>query len=68
MLAALTGSNELEEEDPLEEYLDAPIRTTKTDPLKFWHNALVNGTADSNLTRMALDILSIPGECLFLFF
>ena len=65
MLAELTGLNELEEEDPLEEYLEAPIRATQTDLLKFWHNALVNGTTNANLAHMALDVLSIPGTHIF---
>ncbi|PIL32946.1 hypothetical protein GSI_05064 [Ganoderma sinense ZZ0214-1] len=60
MLASLTGADELEEEDALEEYLEAPLRTKQTDPLKYWHNALVNGTANPGLAQMALDILSIP--------
>ncbi|PIL32390.1 hypothetical protein GSI_05636 [Ganoderma sinense ZZ0214-1] len=60
MLASLTGADELEEEDALEEYLEGPLRTKQTDPLKFWNNALQNGTADPNLARMALDVLSTP--------
>ncbi|PIL29554.1 hypothetical protein GSI_08362 [Ganoderma sinense ZZ0214-1] len=62
MLASLTGADELEEEDTLEEYLEAPLRTKQTDPLKYWHNALVNGTANPGLAQMALDILSIPDQ------
>lgn len=63
MLASITGADELEDKDALEEYLEAPIRMKKTDPLKFWNNALVNGTANAALARMALDVLSIPGTC-----
>lgn len=62
MLAVITGANELEDEDPLEEYLEAPIQTMMTNPLKYWHNALINGTANAALTHMALDVLSIPGK------
>ncbi|KAM5539154.1 hypothetical protein V8D89_007184 [Ganoderma adspersum] len=59
MLAAITGADELEE-DALEEYLNMPTRMKKTDPLKFWNNALVNGTANAALAHMALDVLLIP--------
>ena len=62
MLAAIMGANKFEEEDALEEFLDAPIWTKHTDPLKYWNNVLVNGTVNPALARMALDILSIPGK------
>ena len=62
MLVSLTGADELKDEDAFEEYLEAPIRTKHTDPLKFWNNALANGTANSALAQMALDVLSIPGK------
>ena len=61
MFTSLTGADELEEEDALEEYLEGPLRTKQTDPLKFWNNALQNGTANADLARMALDVLSMPG-------
>ncbi|KAI1787695.1 hypothetical protein LXA43DRAFT_1064176 [Ganoderma leucocontextum] len=59
MLTSITGADELEQEDALEEYLEVPIRTTQTDPLKFWNNTRINGTAHPALAQMALDILSI---------
>lgn len=66
MLASLTGADELKDEDALKEYLEAPICTKRTDPLKFWNNALANGTANAALAQMALNILSIPGKFLII--
>ncbi len=66
MLASFTGADELEDKDLLEEYLEVLIRMKKTDPLKFWNNTLMNGTANASLARMALDFLLIPGKYTFL--
>ena len=41
MLTTIMGANEFEEEDALEEFLNAPIQTKHTDPLKYWNNVLV---------------------------
>jgi hAT family C-terminal dimerisation region len=42
----------------LEEYLALPVEHVK-DPVKWWY---VNRKAYPNLSQMALDYLSIPGE------
>ena len=61
MLASLTGADELEDEDALEEYLEAPPRATVKDPLAYWNAALASSSEDPALVHMALDYLSIPG-------
>lgn len=64
LLTSITGANEFEEEDALEEFLDMLIQMKNTNPLKYWNNMIVNGMANTALACMALNILSTPSEYL----
>ena len=54
---AKTGSSRTRR-NKLDEYLQLPVENVK-DPLKWWVN---NRKVYPNLSRMALDYLSIPGK------
>lgn len=46
--------------DALQEYLDAPIVKSCSDPIQYWTSQADGG--NTALARMALDFLSAPGK------
>ena len=63
MFASIAGRATRCVQDALTKYLEAPPRATVKDPLAYWNAALASHSEDPALVRMALDYLSIPGEC-----
>ncbi len=64
LFASLTPGQGSTPKDALEAYLESPPLTTVEDPLAYW-NLIAQTDADPSLARMALDFLSVPGECLY---